>query len=350
MDYDNMTTEELEKEFQKAKFEENKSKEEVDNGLLLETQKEKISSEDDLEQNVSREGTLDTNIDNDINDDDENIEYERSDNNTTEEPPVTQNGDVTQESVKSDLYTIKANGKEYDMSIDELKQMASKGMDYVKKTTALKPYRTMIAAMQENNISPEDLNMLIDLKKGNKEAISKIIKDSNIDTYDLPEVDNYKPTEYRKSEESYEINEILSTISKDSEFSRTSDIYSKLDDSSRQAINSNPSMLSGLHQDIKSGLFDKVLPYAEKRAMIDGFSQPFLKYYIEAGSEYIKNQMNTPKPNPIKSQSSPANKDNKIAAALPSSRADKKSAIDYLDEEINDEDYYAWRKKLQRVY
>lgn len=344
MDYDNMTTEELEKEFQKAKFEESKSKEEVDNDLYEQTQEEKISSEENLENSVSMEGTTDTNVN------DDSIEYERSNDNTTEEPPVTQNGDVAQESVKSDLYTIKANGKEYDMSIDELKQMASKGMDYVKKTTALKPYRTMIAAMQENGISPEDLNMLIDLKKGNKEAISKLIKDNNVDAYDLPEGDNYKPTEYRKSEESYEISEILGTISKDSEFSRTSDIYSKLDEASKEAINSNPSMLSGLHQDVKSGLFDKVLPYAEKRAMIDGYSQPFLKYYIEAGSEYIKNQMNTPKPNPIKSQSSPANKDNKIAAALPSSRADKKSAIDYLDEEINDEDYYAWRKKLQRVY
>ncbi|MBD3865186.1 hypothetical protein [Campylobacter fetus] len=348
MDYDNMTTEELEKEFQKAKFEESKSKEEVENGLLLETQKEKINSEDDSEDNVSRDSSLDTNTENNINDNDDSIEYEKDSDNTTEEPLVTQNGEVTQESVKSDLYTIKANGKEYDMSIDELKQMASKGMDYVKKTTALKPYRTMIAAMQENNISPEDLNMLIDLKKGNKEAISKLIKDNNVDTYDLPEGDNYKPTEYRKSEESYEINEIIKTISEDSEFSRTSNIYSKLDENSKQVISSNPTMLSGLHQDVKSGLFDKVLPYAEKRAMIDGFSQPFLKYYIEAGSEYLKN--NTPKPNPIKSQSSPTNKDNKIAAALPSSRADKKSAIDYLDEEINDEDYYAWRKKLQRVY
>lgn len=348
MDYDNMTTEELEKEFQKAKFEENKSKEEVENGLLLETQKEKISSEDDSEDSVSREESLDTNIENNINDNDDSIEYEKSNDNTTEEPLVTQNGDVAQESVKSDLYTIKANGKEYDMSIDELKQMASKGMDYVKKTTALKPYRTIIAAMQENNISPEDLNMLIDLKKGNKEAISKLIKDNNVDAYDLPEGDNYKPTEYRKSEEAYEIDEVLNSISKDSEFSRTSDIYSRLDENSKQVIKSNPTMLSGLHQDIKSGLFDKVLPYAEKRAMIDGFSQPFLKYYIEAGGEYLKN--NTPKPNPIKSQSSPTNKDNKIAAALPSSRADKKNAIDYLDEEINDEDYYAWRKKLQRVY
>ena len=49
MDYDNMSTEELEKEFQKAKFEESKSKEEVDNDLYEQTQEEKISSEENLE-------------------------------------------------------------------------------------------------------------------------------------------------------------------------------------------------------------------------------------------------------------------------------------------------------------
>ena len=39
---------------------------------------------------------------------------------------------------------------------------------------------------------------------------------------------------------------------------------------------------------------------------------------------------------------------NKIAAGLPSSRADKKSVIDYLDEEISDEDYKEWYSRLQR--
>lgn len=347
MDYDNMSTEELEKEFQKAKF-----NEEVENGLYEQTQKEKISSEEDLENSVSREGTLDINTDNNINDDN-SIEYEKDSDNTTEEPSVTQSEDVTQESVNNDVYTIKANGKEYDMSIDELKQMASKGMDYVKKTTALKPYRTMIAAMEQNGLSAEDINLLIDLKKGNKEAIAKIVSDSKIDVYDIPDSSNYTPTEYRVQESQLDMKEMIADISKDSEFSRTSDIYSKLDENSRTAINSNPAMLAGLHQDIKSGLFDKVLPYAEKRAMIDGYSQPFLKYYMEAGSEYLKN-VNTQN-NQIKSQqqikaTTPINRDNKLAASLPSARADKKTVIDYLDEELSDEDYHAWRSKLQRQY
>ena len=331
MDYDNMSTEELEKEFQRVKYEE-----EVANGKMQ--TEEEITNENSEE--VVKEDTVE---------DENSIEYESS---NTEEP-IEASEEASQESVRNnDIYTIKANGKEYDMSIDELKQMASKGMDYVKKTTALKPYRTMIAAMEQNGLSAEDINLLIDLKKGNKEAIAKIVSDSKIDVYDIPDSSDYTPTEYRVQESQLDMKEMVADISKDSEFSRTSDIYSKLDENSKTAINNSPAMLAGLHQDIKSGLFDQVLPYAEKRAMIDGYSQPFLKYYIEAGSEYLKN-VNTQ--NQIKSQqqikaTTPINRDNKLAASLPSARADKKTVIDYLDEELSDEDYHAWRSKLQRQY
>lgn len=331
MDYDNMSTEELEKEFQRVKYEE-----EVANGKMQ--TEEEIANENSEE--VVKEDTVE---------DENSIEYESS---NTEEP-IEASEEASQESVKNnDIYTIKANGKEYDMSIDELKQMASKGMDYVKKTTALKPYRTMIAAMEQNGLSAEDINLLIDLKKGNKEAIAKIVSDSKINVYDIPDSSDYTPTEYRVHESQLDMKEMIADISKDSEFSRTSDIYSKLDENSKTAISNNPAMLAGLHQDIKSGLFDQVLPYAEKRAMIDGYSQPFLKYYMEAGSEYLKN-VNTQ--NQIKSQqqikaTTPINRDNKLAASLPSARADKKTVIDYLDEELSDEDYHAWRSKLQRQY
>lgn len=331
MDYDNMSTEELEKEFQRVKYEE-----EVANGKMQ--TEEEIANENSEE--VVKEDTVE---------DENSIEYESS---NTEEP-IEASEEASQESVRNnDIYTIKANGKEYDMSIDELKQMASKGMDYVKKTTALKPYRTMIAAMEQNGLSAEDINLLIDLKKGNKEAIAKIVSDSKIDVYDIPDSSDYTPTEYRVQESQLDMKEMIADISKDSEFSRTSDIYSKLDENSKTAINNNPAMLAGLHQDIKSGLFDQVLPYAEKRAMIDGYSQPFLKYYMEAGNEYLKN-VNTQ--NQIKSQqqvkaTTPINRDNKLAASLPSARADKKTVIDYLDEELSDEDYHAWRSKLQRQY
>ena len=339
MNYDDMSTQELEKAFFEAKEQEsNLEKGEQSNEEMLRRQEEEVSSTSDTTQG-------------EIPESDDTIEYETNDNNTqTTEEPVANNEDSTPESVATTpdtLYKIKANGKEFEMTLDELKQTASKGMDYLKKTTALKPYRTMIAAMEENKVSPEDINLLIDLKKGNKEAIAKLIKENEVDVYDLPEANDYKPQEYRQSETALEMKEVLSTISKDTEFSRTSEIYAAFDDQTKAFLNEDPSRIVGLHNDIKTGVFDKVLPLAEKKAMIDGYNAPFLQYYLQAGQE-ILNANNRPIQTEQKQYVPPENRANKIAAGLPSSRGDKKTVIDYLDEEISDEDFKEWYSKLQR--
>ena len=339
MNYDDMSTQELEKAFFEAKEQEsNLEKGEQSNEEMLRGQEEEVSSTSDTTQG-------------EIPESDDTIEYETNDNNTqTTEEPVANNEDSTPESVSTTpdtLYKIKANGKEFEMTLDELKQTASKGMDYLKKTTALKPYRTMIAAMEENKVSPEDINLLIDLKKGNKEAIAKLIKENEVDVYDLPEANDYKPQEYRQSETALEMKEVLSTISKDAEFSRTSEIYAAFDDQTKAFLNEDPSRIVGLHNDIKTGVFDKVLPLAEKKAMIDGYNAPFLQYYLQAGQE-ILNANNRPIQTEQKQYVPPENRANKIAAGLPSSRGDKKTVIDYLDEEISDEDFKEWYSKLQR--
>ena len=339
MNYDDMSTEELEKAFFEAKEQEsNLEKGEQSNEEMLQQEEEEVSSTSDTTQAETPEP-------------EDTIEYETNDNNTqTTEEPVANNEDSTPESVATTpdtLYKIKANGKEFEMTLDELKQTASKGMDYLKKTTALKPYRTMIAAMEENKVSPEDINLLIDLKKGNKEAIAKLIKENEVDVYDLPEANDYKPQEYRQSEAALEMKEVLSTISKDAEFSRTSEIYDAFDDQTKAFLNEDPSRIVGLHNDIKTGVFDKVLPLAEKKAMIDGYNAPFLQYYLQAGQE-ILNANNRPIQTEQKQYVPPENRANKIAAGLPSSRGDKKTVIDYLDEEISDEDFKEWYSKLQR--
>ena len=339
MNYDDMSTQELEKAFFEAKEQEsNLEKGEQSNEEMLRGQEEEVSSTSDTTQG-------------EIPESDDTIEYETNDNNTqTTEEPVANNEDSTPESVATTpdtLYKIKANGKEFEMTLDELKQTASKGMDYLKKTTALKPYRTMIAAMEENKVSPEDINLLIDLKKGNKEAIAKLIKENQVDVYDLPEANDYKPQEYRQSETALEMKEVLSTISKDAEFSRTSEIYAAFDDQAKAFLNGDPSRIVGLHNDVKTGVFDKVLPLAEKKAMIDGYNAPFLQYYLQAGQE-ILNANNRPIQTEQKQYVPPENRANKIAAGLPSSRGDKKTVIDYLDEEISDEDFKEWYSKLQR--
>ena len=122
MNYDDMSTQELEKAFFEAKEQEsNLEKGEQSNEEMLRGQEEEVSSTSDTTQG-------------EISESDDTIEYETSDNNTqTTEEPVANNEDSTPESVATTpdtLYKIKANGKEFEMTLDELKQTASKGMDY----------------------------------------------------------------------------------------------------------------------------------------------------------------------------------------------------------------------------
>lgn len=291
----------------------------------------------------------------------DSIEYEEETPKEVVEEPV-------EESIEPNTYTIKADGKEYNFTLDELKIAASKGINYTQKTTALKPYRNMIKAMQDNGVNENDINMLIDIKKGNKEALSKLVKDTNVDPYDLPEdVSNYQPNEYRQSEQSLEIAETIDALRAEPEFSRTSQVIANLDNQSKEFLSSRPNMIAELHTSIKNGEFDLVAPEAEKLSLLDGHSKPFLQYYFEAGQKLIQagkltiaNQtiaQQEPKAQP-KQAVNPQVAKAKKAASLPSSRADKKTVIDYLDadgnidmdsEEFN-KAYAAFNAKLQRKY
>ena len=89
---------------------------------------------------------------------------------TTEDPNVPPTDESTPESKGEEVqapttYKIKANGLEYDFTIDEMQMLASKGMDYTKKMQVIAPYRKTIDAIQENGITQDDINLFIVIKK-----------------------------------------------------------------------------------------------------------------------------------------------------------------------------------------
>lgn len=252
---------------------------------------------------------------------------------------------------QAELHRVKANGKEYDFSLDELLMLAPKALDYTKKTQALAPYRKMVSAMEENGITNEDINMLIDMKKGNKEAIGYFLKGQSIDPLDLSldEEVQYKPNEYGQSEQSLNFKDTVTRLSSDNEFARTQQIVSQLDNDSKQAMFADPSLLEGLHIDVKNGIFDKVIPVAEKLAVLDGYKKSLLDYYIEAGVNVYKqineaNQQTQAK----KEQDQAFKKEARQAASLPkvNHQNSRPKVMDYLN--ASDEEYEAWYKELSQ--
>ena len=324
----NMSDEELEKEFIKLRSE----------GTDDTTDSNDSTTEETIQD------TTDTSITTDVDND------TPSEVSTTDDPDSLehlQDEDSINETQVGTTYKVKANGKDYDFTIEELQKLASMGMDYTKKTQAIKPYRKMISAIQENNLNDNDINLFIDIKKGNKEALSSLVKSLNVDIFDLPDDStDYTPTSYGVDETAQELNEVVGRLQQDSEFAHTQEIIVRLDNESKDFLVNNPKAIELLHIDKKNGTFDKVMPIADKMAAIDGYSKPILEYYIAAGQQYsnTQNQLNEAKAKE-KLERETQTKISKKNAGLPQSRIDRGTPIQsYLD--IDDDDYLRWYKSL----
>lgn len=316
----NLSDEELEKEVNRVKSEDNSNE-----------SNEEVSSKSIEEPNNSTEVIEDES--------DKELEQPTKDSNKDES--------IDKEVVIPSKYKIKAIGQEFELTLDELKDVASKGFDYTRKMQALAPYRQAVVAMEENGISKDDINLLIDLKKGNKEAIASLLKEKNIDIYDIPSEDevNYAPTDYTISSNKIALQDTLSKLSSDTVFAQTQQIIQDLDDSSKQFLFTEPRNIELLHEDVKNGVYKDVMPKAQLLAMKDDFRRPVLEYYIQAGSDYWeKRQANEVKAEQEKLIQQEATRVSKQKAGLPKTKVAKGVVADFIDA-WDDEQYNAWYKK-----
>lgn len=256
-----------------------------------------------------------------------------------------------------EVHKVKANGMELELSVDELKALAPKALDYTKKMQEIAPWRKTISALKEQGLGEQDVNLMIDALKGDKQAIAAVLKRTGVDALDL-DTDSkevYQPKQYGKEEHVQRIEEIVESISHDPEYSVTERVISSdWDTTSRQALAQNPDLIQGLHADVKNGIYEKVAPMAMKLKALDGGKHSDLQYYIAAGEEFYKSQAAsqtqataTPPPADVKreqQQTEIKEMADKRRAAAPSRAGGKRDVIDYLDD--NDENYTEWYNSL----
>ena len=273
----NMSDDEIEKAFREAQSE--------------------MSHEEDMEQPVE---------DSDDNISVDEIEEEIVEEEPTEAEPLDEEVEVdeepTEEAVEDEIeeiqetpkFKFKANGKEYALTEDEMKSQFPKifgqAMDYTKKTQALKPWRKTIDAIETAKLSHDEINLAIDVLKGDKNAIAEVIKRAGIDTLDLDtENSKYMPKDYGRDETALAIKDVVDEISADREYEITHKILSKdWDDNSFREMTRDPEMIKLLHIDVKNGVYDKVQPIAEKLKVFDRGRGTDLDYYKQAAVEYFR--------------------------------------------------------------
>lgn len=320
-------------------------------------QEEETVDDSSKNDSDSKAADGDDEADSDSDSDTSNNKEEKTDTKK-EEGPVT--------------HKFKANGQEFEFSEEEIlaqfETVFGQAMNYTQKMQKIAPYRKMISALELEGITHDSLNLAIDALKGDKGAINELLKRNNLDSYDLKPDDEdsegYVPKVYGKDETVLEIEEITSTIQQDKEFAITSNVIDEQwDAASRQMIASNPKMILGLHNDIKSGLYDQVAPAAMKMKVLDGNTKSDIEYYMLAGEQLRVEMENARKKNEGQAKVDELNADaqgadsefdkasseaeRKRAASSTGARADaqRKGVIDYLDDD--DEAFEEWYNKLQ---
>lgn len=333
--------------------------------------------EEELEQpDEDSDKTEDTQVnDKDGEEEDEDKGSEEDlDKDTTDTPENST--DAKAEESKISTYKVKAHGTELELTNEELIKLAPKALDYTKKMQEIAPHRKNISIMVDNEISAEDLNLLVSMKKGDVDAFSAMSKIAGVDTLgiDVENADKYVPKEYGRTEQQLGIDDVISNISADKEFEVTQRVIdSQWDSKSREYFTSKPEDIQVLHNDIKEGRYGDISARAMKLRVLDsGPTKSDVEYYIEAGHQYYAEREAEDKATKTAAEQASAKEaqllaeqeavkaakaqeakqaevkkaaKSRKAAATTKKVAGKRNVIDYLDD--NDEAYDEWYKKLQ---
>lgn len=258
----------------------------------------------DLEQPIEEDSDNDLVVDEVTEEEvvtDSEPEVEVADEEPAEVDEQTENTEDEElpEITETPVHKFKANGKEYSFTPEEMMEQFPKifgqAMDYTKKTQALKPWRKTIDAIESAKLGHDDINLMIDVFKGDKNAIAELIKRTGVDTLDLDtENSKYVPKDYGRDDTALAIKDIVDEISTDKEYETTHRILSKeWDEKSFSELTKDPELIRLLHVDVKSGMYDKVQPIAEKMKVFDRGRQSDLDYYKAAAQEYFRAEAET---------------------------------------------------------
>lgn len=234
---------------------------------------------EDYETTDDESDTTDDELDGDIEEEEEYTE------------PVMEEAPMEIQPIQKQKF--KANGKEYEFTDDEIRTQFPKifgqAMDYTRKMQAIKPWRKTIDAIEGAKLNHDDVNLMIDVLKGDKDAVAAVLKRTGVDALDL-DVDNskYVAKDYGRNETELAIKDVVDKISVDPEYNMTHRVLSsEWDDRSFKEMTDDPELIELLHMDVKSGMFNKVQPIAEKLKVYGRGAKSDLDYYKEAAGIYF---------------------------------------------------------------
>ena len=190
---------------------------------------------------------------------------------------------------------FKANGKTIELkSPQEAIRLMQMGANYTRKLQELQPHRKVLQMLQSNELLDEDrLSYLIDLDKKNPDAIKKLVKDSGIDPLEIDtSVESaYQPGNHRVSDEEVAFRTVLEDVQSTQGGQETLRIiHENWDQSSKEALWSQPEIMSVIQQQRENGIYDRIATEIERKRTLGEIAPnvPFLQAYNQVGAALVQ--------------------------------------------------------------
>lgn len=222
---------------------------------------------DDLDSEESDEAADDASSDSDDQDD-------TDDNEEDTDQEDDDNSDIDYEAEHSKLLApFKANGKDIQVrNVDEAIQLMQKGAGFEKKMQQLKPGLKTLKVLKNNDLlDPDKVSLMIDATKGNKAALTQLLKDNNINPLDLDtETEgDYQPNDHSVDDKELEFDDALERMRSSEHGNQVIKLVgTDWDDTSRNIVAQNPQILDVLDAHMGNGIYKQVIKEVERERVL----------------------------------------------------------------------------------
>jgi len=289
----------------------------------------------------------------------EKVEGAVSETPQTSESKPAESGSVDYKSEYEKLTApFTANGREISVkSVDDAIALMQMGANYNKKMAALKPNLKLMRLLENNNLlSEEKINFLIDLDKKTPGAVNKLIKESGLDPLDLEndKAGEYTPTARTVDDREIELDEVLGEISSSPAYQRTIGIVSsEWDASSKRTIAETPQLLKVIDAHVRNGVYDLIKAEVESERMfgrlqgisdIEAYRQVGDSINARGGFDHLNPQRQQTPPPVVVSPKPKASEENlndkrRAAAAAKPAAISPKPAKEFNPLALSDEEF-----------
>lgn len=197
----------------------------------------------------------------------------------TDDPPSageeneTPDAELTAEDFRKRITAeFKANGKMMKVdNVDDVIRLMQMGANYSRKMAGLKPNLRVLRMLEKADLLDESkLSFLIDLNAKNPQAITRLLKDSELDPLDLDmdSADQYKASNHSVDEREIALGDVVEDIKDSEHYPKVIRVVTKeWDAASKQAVADEPQLLKVLEAHMASGAYDLISTEIEKERM-----------------------------------------------------------------------------------